>query len=125
MFNPPARRVTGGSSRLQREGPKPANADVIHAHQVYIGKVRFRKGGGKPHFGPPKPEFGPVAPPPHLDPPVRRFGWLRAPITTERAWPEQALPMEVCTIGWPNELARYRTYSLRPFFTTGSVHRLA
>ena len=38
-------RYTGGSSRLQREGPKPANADVIQAHQVYIGKVRFRKGG--------------------------------------------------------------------------------
>ena len=54
--------ITGGSSRLQREGPKPANADVIQAHQVYIGKVRFRK-GGKPHFGPSKPEFGPVAPP--------------------------------------------------------------
>ena len=26
-------------------GPKPANADVINAHQVYIGKVRFEKGG--------------------------------------------------------------------------------
>ena len=37
--------TTGGSSRLQREGPKPANADVIQAHQVYIGKVCFRKGG--------------------------------------------------------------------------------
>ena len=59
---------TGGSSHLQREGPKPANADVIQAHQVYIGKVRFRKGGAKPHFGPPKSEFGPVGPP--LDPPV-------------------------------------------------------
>ena len=60
----------GGSSRLQREGPKPANADVIQAHQVYIvghyHKVRFRK-GAKPHFGPPRPEFGPVGP---LDPPT-------------------------------------------------------
>ena len=58
---------TGGSSRLQREGPKPADADVIQVHQVYIRKVRFRKGRGKTHFVPPKPEFGPVPP---LDPPV-------------------------------------------------------
>ena len=60
----------GGSSRLQREGPKPANADVIQAHQVYIvghnNKVRFRK-GGQTAFCPPRSEFGPVAP---LDPPV-------------------------------------------------------
>ena len=38
---------TGGSSRLQRERPKPANAVVIQVHQVYIGKVRFRKGANR------------------------------------------------------------------------------
>ena len=64
----------GGSSRLQREGPKPANADadVIQAHQVYIvghnHKIRFRKGSQTafcPHLGLNLARF-----PPPLDPPV-------------------------------------------------------
>ena len=66
------RTGTGGSSRLQREGPKPANADTLQAHQVYIvghnHKVRFRKGGPNRILHS-RSEFCPVAPP--LDPPVR------------------------------------------------------
>ena len=57
---------TGGSSRLQTEGPKPANADVIQAHQAYIEKVRFRKGANR-ILGPLGLNLARLAP---LDPPV-------------------------------------------------------